>query len=284
MILKYLLQSYPMVENRWRIVLPISAFICLFMVIFQPFGLSAYKSPDKYIVLAGYGLVTFLILIFNLFLIPAILPSFFKEKTYVVWKELLFFLWILFTIGLGNLIYTSLFFHLRLTFSSVLTIQLFTLAIGVIPITIITIVKQNYLYRKYSMTADQLSSALHPQKVSETLTSSATFMSDNGKDELSIPVSDLLAIDAERNYITIFYLTSGKPHSALLRNTLSYAEEVVSSYPGIFKCHRSFLVNIDWIVKVNGNSQGYRLVIDGVPDEIPVSRGNASRLKELLSA
>lgn len=283
-ILKYLNQSYPMVENRWNIILPISLFICLFMLIFQPFGLATYSGSDKFFILAGYGLVTCFILIFDLFLVPLVLPHFFQVKNWAVWKELVYLLFILFTIGLGNLFYTSEFFHLRLTFSNVLTVQLFTLAIGVIPISTITIVKQNYLYRKYSMSADQLSLTLHPHNISEDLISTATFMSDNGKDELSVPLSDLLAIDAERNYITIYYLEFGEPRSALLRNTLSYAEEILAGYPAIFKCHRSFLVNVDRVVKVKGNSQGYRLLINGVPDEIPVSRSNASRLKWLLSS
>ncbi|MFC2101647.1 LytTR family DNA-binding domain-containing protein [Bacteroidota bacterium] len=283
MILKYLKQSYPLVENRWKIILPITAFVGFFMVIFQPFGLSGYLGEYKYLLLAGYGLVTFLLLLLNLFLIPAFSPSFFKEKSWKIWKELLFLLWIIITIGLGNLYYTSLFFHIRFSFSSVLTVELFTLAIGIIPITTITIVKQNYLNRKNRIGANQLSEIVTDRKQSDLQGDVVQFVSDNEKDEISIRVADLLLVDAEGNYITVYYLKNGSPTSSLLRNTLLYAELVVAAYPEIFKCHRSFLVNLYRIQKVNGNSQGYRLVIPGIPEEVPVSRSNAGRLKELLS-
>lgn len=283
MILKYLNQSYPLVENRWKIILPITAFVGFFMVIFQPFGLSGYIGENKYLLLAGYGLVTFLLLLFDLILIPALVPGFFREKTWTVWKELLFLLWILFTIGLGNLLYTSCFFHLNLSLHSILVVQLFTLAIGIIPITTITIVKQNFLNRKNRIGANQLSEIVTVRTQTELEGDVVRFVSDNEKDEIAIRVSDLLLIDAEGNYITVYYLKNGIPSSSLLRNTLLYAEGIVAAYPEIFKCHRSFLVNLDKIKKVNGNSQGYRLVIPGIPEEVPVSRSSAGRLKELLS-
>lgn len=283
MILNYLRQSYPLVENRWKIILPITVFVGLFMVIFQPFGLSGYTGDGKFLLLAGYGLVTFLLLLFDLILIPALAPGFFSERNWTVWKELIFLLWILFTIGLGNLLYTSYFFHLNLSLNNILFIQLFTVAIGVIPITTITIVKQNVLNRKNRIGAGHLSDIITERKQSELPGDVIRFASDNGKDEMAVRVADLLLIDAEGNYITIHYLKNGLPSSALLRNTLLYAEGVLADYPQIFKCHRSFLVNLDRIQKVNGNSQGYRLVIPGLSDEIPVSRANSARLKELLS-
>jgi len=253
------------------------------MVIFQPFGLAGYSEYDKLLLLSGYGFVTFLVLCLNLFLIPGIFSFFFQETKWTIWKELLFLLWILFTIGLGNLFYTSAFFNLRLTFSSVLTIQLFTLSIGIIPITTITIVKHNYLNRRNRLSADQLSAGIGHRQHQPANGSQILLASDNGKDEIRIAIPDLLVVDSDGNYITVTYLLDGKSRSVLLRNTLFYAEKVVSPYPEIFKCHRSYLVNLDRITKVNGNSQGYRLVIHGVSKEIPVSRGNSARLKELLS-
>ena len=283
MILNYLNQSYPLVENRWKIILPISVFVCLFMVVFQPFGLNDYSGPNKYFTLGGYRLVTLLVLLFDLYLIPTLLPGLLKEETWTVWKELLFLLWILFSIGLANLFYTSFFFHLRLSLTNIVIVQLFTLSIGIIPITILTIVKQNYLNRRNRISADQLSAGIGHRQHPQATGSQVLFASDNGKDEIRVAIPDLLVVDSEGNYITISYLLDGKPQSVLLRNTLSYAEKVVSSNPVVFKCHRSYLVNLDQITKVNGNSQGYRLIIPGVSIEIPVSRGNSTRLKELLS-
>lgn len=253
------------------------------MIVFQPFGLDDYSGSYKYLTLGGYGLVTLLVLLVDLYLIPVLLPGLLKEEQWMVWKELLFLLWILFTIGLANLFYTSFFFHLSLSLKSIVVVQLFTLSIGVIPITILTIFKQNYLNRRNRLSADKLSAGIGQRHHQQETGSQVLFASDNGKDEIRIAIPDLLVVDSEGNYITVTYLLEGKPQSVLLRNTLSYAEKVVSSHPVLFKCHRSYLVNLDRITKVNGNSQGYRLVIPGVSVEIPVSRSNSTRLKDLLS-
>jgi len=231
----------------------------------------------------GYGAVTFLVLLFDLFLIPALFRHAFRDENWKVWKELLFLLFILFTIGLANQLYTSWLYPMTLTWANTIVFQVFTMAIGIIPITTLTIVKQNYLHRKNRIGAEQLSASIQPRTTKQETISDVHFASDNGKDEISIPVADLLAVNAEGNYITVFYTKDEKPYSNLLRNTLAYAEKAVSSNPAIFKCHRSYLVNLDRVTKVTGNSQGYRLVLDGALEKIPVSRSNAARLKEFLS-
>ena len=68
----------------------------------------------------------------------------------------------------------------------------------------------------------------------------------------------------------------------LLRMTMKQAEEVTGGSPLVAKCHRAFLVNLRKVVKVSGNSQGYRLLLEGYPEEIPVSRAYSKQVKELI--
>ena len=68
----------------------------------------------------------------------------------------------------------------------------------------------------------------------------------------------------------------------LLCVIMKQAEEVTAVCPLVLKCHRAFLVNVRKVVKVNGNSQGYRLLLEGCPEEIPVSRGYSKQVKELI--
>ena len=58
----------------------------------------------------------------------------------------------------------------------------------------------------------------------------------------------------------------------------------VSSAPFIVRCHRAFLVNLHQVVKVDGNSQGYRLRLEGCTEEVPVSRGYAKCVKALIES
>ena len=63
---------------------------------------------------------------------------------------------------------------------------------------------------------------------------------------------------------------------------LKQAEEAVAACSFIVRCHRAFLVNIRTVVKVDGNSQGYRLRLEGCTEEVPVSRGYAKEIKTLI--
>jgi hypothetical protein len=164
-IRKYLFQCYPNEGNVWRVIIPISMFIGLFIIVFQPFGLNDLESDHKFLILAGFGLVTFVILIINLILIPALFLNIFKEEKWTVLKELVFLMWILFTVGLGNLLYSSWTMEFRLSVSNILIFQSYTLAVGIIPITVLTLVKQNFLKRKNEESADQLSSVLDTRKI-----------------------------------------------------------------------------------------------------------------------
>ena len=58
----------------------------------------------------------------------------------------------------------------------------------------------------------------------------------------------------------------------------------VASAPFIVRCHRAFLVNLHQVVKVDGNSQGYRLRLEGCTEEVPVSRGYAKCVKALIES
>jgi DNA-binding LytR/AlgR family response regulator len=60
------------------------------------------------------------------------------------------------------------------------------------------------------------------------------------------------------------------------------AEEAVKEHKHIFKCHRSYMININYIERFEGNSQGYKLFFENVNFPIPVSRNSATKLKEII--
>ncbi|HMT30713.1 MAG TPA: LytTR family transcriptional regulator DNA-binding domain-containing protein, partial [Bacteroidia bacterium] len=51
----------------------------------------------------------------------------------------------------------------------------------------------------------------------------------------------------------------------------------------IIRTHRAYLVNLRKVKKVEGNSQGYRLVFENVDETVPVARRSSSLVKDLLS-
>jgi len=282
-ISKYLTQRYPLIENSWEIIIPISLFIGLFMTIFQPFGVDDLLLRYKVFKLAGYGLVTFFVLIINLLLIPRLFPMRFKEEKWTVLKEILFLLWILFTVGLGNLLYSSLTMGFTLTTGNLLIFQAYTLAVGIIPVTVLTMIKQNYLNRKNRESAQVITSSIKEHQIYPGMEQEIRISSENEKEYAVMKVQDLLFIKSDGNYIMAGYLKNGKITRALLRNTMKYAIDLLEPYPFLFQCHRSWLVNLHRISEVLGNSQGLRIIIDGFEEEIPVARKIMTAFRQAIA-
>lgn len=102
------------------------------------------------------------------------------------------------------------------------------------------------------------------------------------KEKLDIQADEFLYMEADGNYVRVVYRKGEREFRKLLRATMKQAEGVMRDCPYILRCHRAFLVNIRKIVKVNGNSQGYRLSLRDCEDEIPVSRTYTSDVKYLI--
>ena len=283
MIRNYLQQPYPLFENRWRIIISISLFIALFMLVFQPFGISNYTGEYKHLFESGYGVVTFIVLIIDLFVFPLFLEEWFISQKWTVLKQMIWQLWILFSIGFGNFVYSSIFFRFMNGFHAFLIYQFYTLVVGIIPIIIITILHQNALLSENLKLANEMNGDLTGHNGLLVPDEQVRILAENNKDKIEINQSDLIYIGSTGNYIQVFYLEKNELKSVLLRNTLKQIEEQVKDCPSIIKCHRAFLVNKDKILRVKGNSQGLRLVLKDTPDEIPVSRNYSKSLKEIIT-
>ena len=68
----------------------------------------------------------------------------------------------------------------------------------------------------------------------------------------------------------------------MLRSTLKKMEDAVADYSFLFRCHRTYLVNMELVVKVIGNAQGYRLHLSGLEESIPVSRNLNDMVQKML--
>ena len=116
--------------------------------------------------------------------------------------------------------------------------------------------------------------------------SEALVFAGGTKEMLEVKAGDFLYAEAKGNYVKVGYRSDSDKEKKitwrLLRATMKQAEEAVSACPFIIRCHRAFLVNIRMVVKVDGNSQGYKLNLEGCEEEVPVSRAYAKEVKALI--
>jgi hypothetical protein len=280
---KFIKRSYPFNDDlkyNTKIIFIISIAVFLFLVIFQPLDMNKLSFDDKAISLAGIVIVTFMSLSVNLLLVPSLFSKFINSLKWVIWKEVLWNIWILFTISAGYVAYYKL-LGLALFDVGVGTI-LKIILLGTLPITFLITTNQERLRKMYRKKALSLNQRIEEKHALPNIM--VNFESEYQKDSLSIKVASLLNICSAGNYIEVSWLDddSDTIKKQMVRTSLLKAEQVLVKYPFVFKCHRSYLININHIEKVEGNYQGYRVFLKNTPMPIPVSRNYIPKFQELI--
>ncbi len=286
----FLRQPFPYEISLTRILLLsliTGLFVSSFLLIFRPFGSGDYILEGRTWILCGYGFVTFLILLVDMLVWPAVFPGFFNETKWNVSKSIGFQFWHIISIGAANLLYAAFVGEKEIRILAVPGYLLQALAVGFFPITIGIFSIQSILSKRYAESTRRLndnilsleSRTAEPEKKPQTV----VFSPESGKEKIEIPLRDLLFIKSVDNYVEIFRTDNDQIKKLFLRSSLKRIEQDLKGHPFLFKCHRAFLVNINNVSRVAGNSQGYRLVFKGIEDAIPVSRYTSKNLFKLVT-
>jgi len=262
-------------------------FVSVFLLVFKPFGSGDYILEGRTWILWGYGFVTFLILLVDMLVWPAVFPAFFNETKWNVSKGIGFQFWHIISIGTANLLYTALVGEKEIHLLAVPGYLLQALAVGFFPITLGIFSIQSILLKKYAKSTQRLndnilaleSRTAEPDKNPQIV----AFSSEGGKEEFEIRLQDLLFIKSVDNYVEIYRTENDQIKRIFLRSSLKRIEQDLKDHPYLFKCHRAFLVNIKNISRVAGNSQGYQLIFKGIEYAIPVSRYTSKNLFKLIT-
>ena len=299
-------QPYPTEQSvRRRLIrgVFIGAFVGLFLLVFQPFGLYDWQTPVKTGKILGFGLVTFGVLIADSFLLPSLFPRFFSDDRWTVGREIVRTLLFILVIAIGNRFYLGWLLGGSSTVGGWLQAIAMTFVIGIFPTVGAVLVSYIVQLRRYSQAAaglpDQSASSvwkdpsLHERASAVRLDNAPnhmlTLVADNEKDTLDLRPDSLLFIESSDNYCTIVYLKTSltgpvQPVKPLLRSSLSRLEAQIIGRPNIVRCHRSYVVNLDRVERVTGNAQGYKLHLLGGQFQVPVARRfNDSLIRRLTS-
>ncbi|MCD4835056.1 MAG: LytTR family transcriptional regulator [Bacteroidales bacterium] len=276
---KFLNKPFPFNDDlkyNSKLIFFLSIGVLAFLYLFQPLDVSSLANKQMIYVVIGLGVITFLSLSLNLLILPSLFPKMFLKRIWNIKKEILWNIWILSTISVGYSLYYKVLGIFDVDFNMIIGLIL----IAIIPITGLIIVNQHRKLRSYLELAEGINKKLEENKsIEEKL---VHFKSDYVKDNLSIKVSLLLFIRAANNYIEVFWKEGDKPKSQMIRTSLLKVEELLKEHKFIFKCHRSYMVNINFIDKIEGNIQGYKLFFENLDFSIPVSKNFAYKLKELI--
>lgn len=277
---KFLNKPYPFNDDlryNAKIIFFISIGVLVFLLIFQPIDYRSYSNTDIFYLITGLAASTFLTLSLNLIILPSFFPRIFTQQKWNIKKEILWNIWILFSISASNfLFYSKLFGLIDINFGLIGKILL----LSFLPVAVLIIINQDRLLRSHLKSAMRLNQKLKESRhIQEKL---INFESEYQKDNLSVKVDSIVIIKSADNYIEVYYKSNGDIKSQMVRSTLKKAEQLVQEYDFIFRCHRTFIINKNYIEEISGSSQGYKLSFNNIDFPVFVSQKYIADFKKLI--
>ncbi|GAB5418930.1 MAG: hypothetical protein Crog3KO_00890 [Crocinitomicaceae bacterium] len=255
-----------------------SAFVFLFLFVFQPFGIASQENT--LLLCLGFGITCLAVmLILNLVIIP-LLPGFFNEQSWFVWKEIVWVTINMSAIGIANALYSAWAMELEFRLQLFATFQFYTVAVGLLPIILSVLTNYNRLRNKYEGYSASLSEDVHAHEKNEEVIS---FTISNGSEELYFNTEQFLYAKSSDNYVEIVYHDGISLKRDVLRKTLKSTSDELKSVPKVFQVHRSYLVNLNKVSHFSGNAQGLKLHFEQTESLVPVSRNLTESLKKQLA-
>lgn len=254
----------------------------LFLLFFQPF---LPRNPDfnnKLLIFAGFGSITVVLLYLLRIAIPAILPKVFSSDKWTFSKELLLGFIFLALNSVAFVFYTRYVGGIKITFHTTIIIVIMSLVAAVV------LINNNEL-RYLKIQINQLSEHESKDKiieepVSEEKDTLIEFESENKSEYFHLLLNQLILIKSANNYIEVFYKQNEKVNHRLIRNTMKNTEQLFSKYPSLIRCHRSCIVNKNYIEKISKDENGLKLKLFDYQQIIHVSRQYVLTVKEALKS
>lgn len=281
---KYLSQPAPVNEKPWLSVLLCVAIVIFILAIFEPFNFRL-NSLGQVWVLAGFALLTMLVTSIAFVLLPKIFKRFYNPDKWTTGKSLLNNVFFLIIMGIGVVCYDYFIVMKQLPeyFPMGFLVDLLAaLTIGIIPLSIITIITQNNALKRNLNSSKEINQILSERIKVSPIKEDLITLNKSTKESISIRPEDILYMESEGNYVNVHYRQDEKVTYKQIRSTIKQMEETLQNHPMFIRCHRAFIVNINYISNAEGNAQGYQLTLSNVPLEIPVSRTYLKNIKNAL--
>lgn len=113
-------------------------------------------------------------------------------------------------------------------------------------------------------------------------TENMNFYALGGKLSFSTHKVNVLYIESADNYSNIHYINEGKEETFILHNSLKNLDNE-EKYPGLLRCHRSYMVNISNIKLLRKEKDGLVIELTQGGKAIPVSRTYNERVVKFFA-
>jgi hypothetical protein len=274
--------KHPLKEELGRLFW-ISFGIFLFVLFFQPFPLAMLSENDRLIFVTGFGGITFILACFTLIILPLLSPKWLRISEWETGPPIL--------LSVALLILTSTAFTFYIRFVGKVPIT-FYISFKVVLVCLLPIIILVILYKNKSL--EQIIENLHEQnknyfnrlKEAERIEVEVDMevYSDNKSDKLVLKYKNIVFVKSADNYIEIYYFENNVLEKKLLRGTLKNIEAQLSNIRSFIRCHRTSIVNVNYVEQLSRSYSGYNLKMNNFDEKIPVSRQYLIQVKAAISS
>ena len=250
-------------------------FVFLFLYIFRPFYLAQFEIIILEYTL-GIGIIAFLATFAILYIPALIFKEYFNEDNWTIGRNLFLMAIGITFIGILLWYFGEMYkepYNLRRL--SLLEFLTFTFLVSLIPLTLFVFINEKNVRERREKKVFEIKEIKRKKEISisKKLANEISINSDNGKENISFFINDLVYITSQGNYAS-FFLKREKEDlkEKILRVTLTKIEEKLKEYPNVIRCHKSYIVNTNFIIDISGNARGYLLKSNFISFDIPVSR------------
>ena len=256
----------------------VSLGLFLFLLFLQPLDPPVTDFNKKLLIITGYGVITLILLSLLRIFAPSLFPKLFLPEKWTQKKEIVLHIIFVILNSVAFVFYTAYVANIEITFS--LTVK--NVLISLFPTLFLVIIYEYHTLRlrlQHLLNQDNDFSQPEAEKESDDL---IEFESENQEEYFTLFPEQLIVVRAASNYVEIIYKDKDKVARRLIRSTMKKTEKELSNFPFLLRCHRSCIVNSNYIQQVLKTPEGLKLKLYDYPREIKVSRQYVLSVKNAL--
>lgn len=261
----------PSFNFKLKVSIIFGGFIFLFLYVFQPFYISFYTEIILEFTL-GISLIAFAGILFFLTISPLIFKKFFNEDNWTIGKNILFII-----IGIVFMSYAIYYFgetfkapynYISLSYFQYL---FYSIMVAIIPCVFFISFNEKLTSSKRALKANKIiKDRIVPEKI---ISNNTKLFAQNNKEYIEFDSKNLVYITSQGNYASFFLRKEDYIKEEIIRITLTKVETELTKISASFvRCHKSYIINSNYIKDIKGNARGYLITLKDIPFDIPVSR------------
>jgi hypothetical protein len=240
-------------------------FVLMAFFLLEPFSFSGLSK----IALLVFGLVSIVAAIVYLILTHYLYRTYWSDHRWTVGMEIFHSLSFLAFVGFSTMIYGYMVHISDLSFKSISFYLLYTIAVGIIPVTIRAMLVRSWRLKNDLTEAIKMNELLAGKKLASD-EKIIEFQNTSSKEVLKLSNHDLLYVEATENYITVVWDDNLNIKKQMIRMTMKEAIKQAND-PLIVFSHRSFIINLRKAQKISSLSGISTVTLKNTDKSIPVS-------------